>query len=282
MTCQKCGAQSEKELCPACEAENTQTNVPESDVTQPETAAAVPESDGEEPEIAEEETERAPADDLTGGEEEEEPSEAPADGTEEATLDDILDDDDEDLALTEKTTPPAKKKGLLAFVISLVLIAALGVGAFFVFFWQGGGGSADASAIMKTFNNFNAAMQKGDIEEMRSFILPEDLAEGDVPMFGPIDDMKAALQEEGSYGDMELDFSSDNAMVKSFVNGLQLSFTVHSVDDVVMGEADEEGKFVSATVFVDQTFSMQGQKQKAFYDFSMVKQNGKWYISTGY
>ena len=253
MYCKLCGVETEKEdaLCPACEAEEK-------------TEAAL--SD-----FAEEDDAKAEDADGTGEQETTE-------------LDEFLDDEDakenppegEAQAETKKTFREGNR--LILFGGCLALIVAMGVAAFFLFFWQGGP-SDDAVQCMNTINQFSEAMVRGDLKSMQSFVLPGEVSDNEVPLFGPVDSMREYLQSEEfimSYPDAPMDYSSDDAMLKSFVAAVGWSFRVYEAQDITISE---DGKSASSWVSVSNGVGATLQKQWDSVTFAMVKHDdGKWYL----
>ena len=243
MNCKQCGAQMEEdtELCPDCKMGDEVTAAEMAEPEETETAEAIEietevmESDAETSEACADEVARLGTDGAEAG----------------------------------AAAVSVRKKGAVPFVISLVLIAGLALGLYFAFFASGG---SDEDKIMKTFHRFETCINNGDVDGMRACFVEGEIHEDEIPMFGPSEEFIALIQE-GTYGDLDIDYTNTDTVVKSFVEGIGLKFAL-AEEGIVF---ENEGEL--AVLNLIQTFSIDGEDMEIFGYFLLKNYDGKWLIT---
>ena len=270
MNCERCGAETEKDaaLCPACEAEEKYKDGGEDEAT----LDFFAEDEAEE----ESDTDIGDTDlgDTDTGDSDADDSDADTD------LNDFLEEENktEDLLDGEpvEKEPPAHQKGLIAFLVSLAVIAVVGVFGVLAMFTSVFVSSPE-DQIVKQFNRFASAWERGDMGTVVDASLPGTLESNAVPFFGfSLEELKEAARTE--LPDIPFDFSSDDsAFIRSFVKLYGPRLEPIDKDAVTINEDDPDNPYAEINVTYSVT-SMDGEELTDITVAYMDYQEGTWYF----
>ncbi|MCL2747512.1 MAG: hypothetical protein FWE59_02515 [Oscillospiraceae bacterium] len=120
---------------------------------------------------------------------------------------------------------------------------------------------------------FVDALKAGDIEAMRACYAEGVLQEDSIPLFETVGALKVALAE-GYYGELDIDYTNDNAMLRSLVKALELDFIVEA-EMAFSQEFEEE----TAKLYVIEVFAKDGEQALNSTFFNLVRRDKVWYLT---
>gem|GEM_PF-6663394 len=310
MPCEQCGAKTNGDvtLCPACEAEGKSAAIfsdqdgKEGKATTKGKLSGFAEGDGEDGEAgkagkAGDAGEGAGDKGGDGAGDVADGDAGDADGEGGDDVDDYVDDDDADEGADPDGSPGGgdgqdggqhevavekQKTKIMPFVISLVVIALLGVGMVFYFFLGHIFQVDETGIVADRFEIFTAAMEKGDIDGMIAIWEPEmGFTQDYVPFFG---DMPTFIEnlKSGAIGEFDIDYTSHGSVIASFIKSasyrLELdseNITIDEYQNEETGVVDYEYAILPITEYMS---TVEGDPYSGY--LYMIKLDGQWYLTS--